>query len=47
MKYIFNKIFCVSINQVFFHVFCYQFGWNLLKYVKLIVKCERIFENIM
>ena len=31
----------------FFHVFRYQFCWNLLKQVKLIVKYERLFENIM
>ena len=32
---------------VFLHVFHYQFCWNLLKYVKIIVKCECLFKNIM
>ena len=47
MTYIFNIIFCVFIMQLFLHVFHYQFCRNLLKHVKLIVKCECLFENIM
>ena len=47
MTYIFNILFCVCIMQVFLHVFRYQFCWNLLKHVKLIVKSERLFETIM
>ena len=47
MTYIFNIIFCVSIMRVFLHVFRYQFSWNLLNNVTLIVKCERLFGNIM
>ena len=47
MTYIFNTILCVSIMLVFLHVFRYQFCRNLLKDVKLTVKCERHFENVM
>ena len=51
MTYICDVIFCVSIMEVFSHVFRYQFFFffffgNLSKHLKLIVECECFFENI-
>ena len=45
--YIFNIIFYVSIMEVFLHVFRYLFCWSLFKHIKLNVKYECLFENIM
>ena len=46
MTYICDIIFCVSIMEVFFHVFHGQFFGNLFKHGKLIVECELLVENI-
>ena len=46
MTYYFNIIFCVPTPNYFFN-FSLAVLLKLLKHVKLIVKCGKIFENIM
>ena len=47
MTYILKIIFSVSIIHVFLNIFLLSVLSNLLKHVKRIVKCDRLFENVM